>query len=266
MPDVAIILPQSLQLSVFNQLAIEARQNCVRALYGYARSQAYVVGEDQIGHLGDPKLILLPSPWILDQNAWQILLRKVQSGAILLVSGRFDQDPHFRPTDRAAALDIGYKPAKLFTRNNEVRWPAGSAHLIYGGALTDFLDRAVFPEDKTFIEKPLGRGKILLCAFPLELNENLDAAGEIYKYAISEAGIKPVYASTVKNAGLLICPTQFPHATLYVLTNEGDDPVASFIDERSQTQFAGSLAPGRAALLLVGEHGETLASYNWRSP
>ena len=64
-PEVAIVLPQSLQLSVFNGYALDAQQQCVRALYHYARASAYVVGEYQIQLLGDPRLIILPSPWVL---------------------------------------------------------------------------------------------------------------------------------------------------------------------------------------------------------
>ena len=46
-PQVAIVLPQSLQLSVFNGMALEAQKTSVRALYQYARGEAYAVGEYQ---------------------------------------------------------------------------------------------------------------------------------------------------------------------------------------------------------------------------
>ena len=61
-PEVALVLPQSMQLSVYNKSALEAQQNAVRALYAYARGAAYAVGEYQIADLGSPKLIILPSP------------------------------------------------------------------------------------------------------------------------------------------------------------------------------------------------------------
>ena len=65
--DVAIVLPQSLQLSVFGRFGIEAQQKCVRALYHEARASAYVVGEYQTELLGNPRLIILPAPWVLSQ-------------------------------------------------------------------------------------------------------------------------------------------------------------------------------------------------------
>jgi hypothetical protein len=64
---------------------------------------------------------------------------------------------------------------------------------------------------------------------------------------------------------MLICPTQFDHATLYVLTSESPASEMSFRDARSGKVFAGRLEPGRAALLLLNDQGELLASYNWRA-
>src|SRR3982751_3738388 len=81
-PQIAIVLPQSLQLTEFNHLALEAQQNCVRTLYGFARSEAYMVGEYQLDLLGSPKLIILPSPWTLSERAWDRLLQAVNNGAI----------------------------------------------------------------------------------------------------------------------------------------------------------------------------------------
>jgi hypothetical protein len=263
LPPVAIVLPQSLQLSEFNQLSIQAQQNCVRALYGYARSEAYAVGEDQLDRLGNPKLVIVPSPWILAQKSWDALLAKVRDGAVLLISGRFDQDPHFGQTARAEAAGIPYQPGQLFTRDNQISWPGGSAELIYSGTKTDLLERALLPDGKTFLERSIGKGKILFAALPLELNENLEAVGRIYSYALGVAGVQASYSSSLKDSGILICPTHFPHATLYAISSESDGTTVSFTDEVSQKQFSSTLAPGRAALLLVGESGDLLASYNW---
>ena len=48
LPDIALVLPQSFQLSSFGGMGVEVQQNAVRALYHYARSSAYVVGEYQL--------------------------------------------------------------------------------------------------------------------------------------------------------------------------------------------------------------------------
>jgi hypothetical protein len=128
---------------------------------------------------------------------------------------------------------------------------------------TTVLDRDTLPGGKDFLDLPLGKGRILFSALPLELNGNLESVAQVYAYALKAAGVTRTYSTTVKNPGILICPTQLPDATLYVLTSETETAPVSFTDRRSGMFFSGTLAAGRAALLLVGEHGDLLASYGW---
>jgi hypothetical protein len=263
-PEVAIVLPQSLQLSVFNPAALEAQQNCVRALYQDARASAYVVGEYQIELLGNPKLIILPSPWVLSQKAWDAILVRVREGATLLVSGRFDADEHFHATSRPHEIGDDYQPGLLATRGDLIQWPGGEARLTFPGDKTTYMERAFFPNGKTFTEISLGKGRILHVALPLELNDNLKAIGDVYRFALSRAGVRPVYTTETEDPGVLICPTVLEDATLYVLTSESSssDPV-SFRDVASGKTFTFQLQPGRAALALISRNGDILASYNF---
>ncbi len=261
-PDVAVVLPQSLQLSVFNHLSIEAQQKCLRALYGYARTDAYAVGEDQIDLLGHPKLIIVPSPWVLESHAWEVIVGAVKAGATLLISGRFDLDPHFRETSRPSEIGIAYEPRMLDLVENRLAWPQGAGELEYGEQKTNYLQRAELPDGQTFVQKQIGSGTVLFSALPLEVNDNLKAVGEVYKYALKVAKVSAAYSTDMGDPALSICPTRFPHATLYVLSSQSDAGEVSFEDARSKKQFNVRLLPGRAALLLIGEDGKVLASYN----
>lgn len=262
--ETVIVLPQSLQLSVFNSAAIEAQQKCVRALYHYARGSASVVGEYEIELLGNAKLILLPSPWALREAAWQAILTKVRAGATLLVTGRFDADEHFRPTDRAPQLGMEAEPGLLATRENLVEWPGGRAWMSFSGDKTTYGERAFLPAGATFAETAVGKGTILYIPLPIELNDNLSAIGEIYRFAMERAGVSRTYSTSVVDPGLLIAPTRLANATLYVLTSEtSSTEIVAFRDEASGKEFRVTLEPGRAALGLVSRKGELLASYNW---
>jgi len=262
-PEIAIVLPQSAQLSVWNSWAIEAQQKSVRALYQYARQAAYAVGEYQLSLLGDPKLIILPAPWILRQDAWETLMTKVRAGATLLISGRIDADEHFqsiiaRTKDWAPA----YHSGPLTTRENVVSWPGGSAPLSYSGDKTTYAERGVLEGGATSLETQVGAGRLLYFALPLEFADQLDSIGVVYRYAINQAGIPPIYRTEIPDPGILICPTQLPDATLYVLTSESSASAkVAFQDEASQTAFAIGLAPGRAALVLITHAGKIAALY-----
>jgi hypothetical protein len=264
-PEVALLLPQSYQLSVSNALALEAQQNSVRALYNYARGSAYAVGEYQSELLGNPKLILLPSPFGLTDEAWMAIEKRVEEGAVLLASGPFGEDAHLHATGRQELIGVPYVTGPLTVRELLFHFPGGAESLVYSGLKTTVLSRAVLPDGGDWTEKAVGKGKILFSALPLELNSNLQATADVYAYALKMAGVTPVYSTVITDPGILICPTRFPNATLYVLSSESNRSDVSFKDLRSGTTFAGTLPSGRAALLLVGTDGKILASYHWTS-
>jgi Beta-galactosidase len=263
-PQVAIVLPQSLQLSVYNHEALEAQQTAVRVLYNYDHAAAYAVGEYQIDTLGTPRLILLPSAYGLTDAAWNAIEARVREGAVLLISGPFSDDPHLHPTRRAESVGLPYENVPLELREQTFRWPGKPLSLTYGGMKTTTLSRARFPGDVDWVEELLGKGKILFSALPLELNDRLDAVAAVYAYALKAAGVDPIYTTTMSDPGILIAPTLLPHATLYVLTSETNGTDLSLRDIRSGKTFTGKLDPGRASLLLVGEDGSLLASYHWQ--
>jgi hypothetical protein len=258
--DVVLVLPQSLQLSVLGHYGLEAQQRCVRALYHEARASAEAVGEYQVELLGNPRLILLPSPWILSARAWDALLGRVQAGATLLVTGRFDGDEHFRPTGRQHAIGLDYERGLLATRENPVQWPGGAGRAVFSGDKTTYLEKAILPGGATFARRAVGRGQVLFSSLPLELNDDLRLLGEVYRWALAEAKVEPVYRTTLDDPGILICPTPLESGTLYVLTSESSvRRDVRFRDVASGRDLRVDLAPGRAALLLVTHDGEVVA-------
>jgi hypothetical protein len=263
LPEIAIVLPQSLQLSAFHHYAVEAQQKCVRTLYHHARAAAYAVGEYQLDLLGDPKLILLPAPWVLSEEAWQALVAQVRAGATLLVTGRFDFDPHFRPTGRHRAVGLDYESAILDTRENPVRWPGGSGRATFSGDKTTFLEQARFASGETFVRRTLGAGRLLFFTLPLELGDDLSLLGAVYRWAMVEAGVSPAYRTQLDDPGIAIVPTSLDSATLYVLTSESSVPRdVGFVDRASGKELRVALPPGRAAARLVARDGRVLARYD----
>ncbi len=264
-PEIAIVLPQSLQLSVENSWAIEAQQKSVRALYQYARQAAYAVGEYQLGLIGDPKLIIVPAPWAMAQQAWDTLMSKARQGATLLISGRIDADEHFRTVSaRTEGWPLPYQPGLLTARENAVTWPGGSIHLSYSADKTTYAERGVLGGGAQYLEMPMGKGRLLYFALPLELADELDSIGEVYRYAIQNAGVTPIFTTEITDPGILICPTRLPDATLYVLTSESSASTkVAFTDQASGQRIEASLDAGRAALLLVTRDGRIAASYHW---
>jgi hypothetical protein len=264
LPDIALVLPQSLQFSVFSGWGISAQQNAIRTLYQYAHGTAFAIGEYQLSQMPDTKLIIVPSPWIMSQDAWNILMTKVKGGATLLISGRIDADDHWAPIpERVRDWNVNYESAPLTTRETTIDWPEGTSHLSYPDDKTTYTERGVLGNNQTFLDLQLGKGQILYFALPLELADQKSEIGRIYKFAMKLASVNTAYETTCEDPGILICPTQLPDATLYVLTSEstGTAPV-TFKDKKSGADFSVNLAPGRAALLLIANDGKIITSYN----
>ncbi len=109
-----------------------------------------------------------------------------------------------------------------------------------------------------------GQGKIPFASLPLELGDNAAGLGEVYRYAMAQAHVAPAITKVHASSGILICPTAYQHATLYVLTSQTATEQISFEYPRSAKLTTGRLEAGRAALLLVGTDGKLLASYHWK--
>jgi hypothetical protein len=264
LPDVAIVLPQSLQLSAYGSWAVAAQQHAVRALYHYARSSAFAVGEHQLATMPDAKLIILPAPWVVEHDAWDALMARVRGGATLLVSGRIDADEHWLPVpERTKGWPLEYSHGALTTREATVTWPGGTVPLTYSGDRTTYAERGLLAGGQTFADIPLGKGRILYAALPLELADQMDNVGRIYAYALKRAGVRQAYETSCDDPGILIAPTCLRDATLYVLTSESAAVSrVTFRDRLSGEDLRVPLSPGRAALLLVTRDGKVAASYN----
>jgi len=171
---------------------------------------------------------------------------------------------------RASAYMVGEYQMELLGRPKLILRPSPwilleKAWLSFGGQKTTFLERAALASGRTFEEKPLGKGKVLYISLPIELSDNQEVIGAVYRTVIDQAGVRRPYATTMDDSGLLVSPTDFDKATLYVLTSESSSiQKVTFCDTASGKEVLSALEPGRAALLLVSHEGNVLVSYNWR--
>jgi hypothetical protein len=197
----------------------------------------------------------------LTQTAWQAIEEKVRAGAVLLVTGPFDEDAHLTVTGRQDAVGLPHKTDPLTIRHEMISFPGGDEALSFTENKTTVLSRATLPDGQDWIEKPFGKGKILLATLPLELNDNVQAIGDVYVYALKTAGVVPIYTTALKDPGILICPTLYPDATLYVLASESNQTQVNFKDARSGRSF-GATKNSISKPLVRTLHWTLLARYS----
>lgn len=262
-PQIAIVLDHDLLYSPLNATAVAAQTKAVRALHNYLNQSAYTIAENQLANLGNPKLAILPSPQVLSDAAWQQLSKYASRGGTLLVTGSFDRDPYWRYTDRLKKLGVAAQVSPLNFRQGSIAVDGKNIPVSY--ADQQWIDELRFEDHSTWKEAPIGRGKLLLTSFPVELSEGNDATVQVYAAALRRAGLQPPYEARQLSAGVLVRPTFFADSILYLFLSEsGSDEAIDVRDKATGAQLRFTLPEQRAALVLLNRNnGRVIAKYGY---
>jgi hypothetical protein len=262
-PQVAILTSQSFQYSPLNQWAVAAQQKSVRVLHNYLGVPAYMVAENQIAKLGNPRLLIVPSPQALPQSTWEALLRYAESGGTVLVTGSMERDPHWVTTHRMKDLGIDAAREDLTFRQGTIRIQQQAVSVAFVDQ--KWFDALRFADGSTWKEIPRAKGRLLITAYPVELAEGNDSATTIYKVALERAGVTPAFESRQILPGVLIRPTIFADSVLYLFMSEsGLDEDVDVADKLTGARLNFSMPSQRARLVLLRrKDGKVLARYGF---
>jgi hypothetical protein len=231
LPAVAIATSQAAQFSVHGEFQLQAQQRAVRALTYRNHLPAYMVAENQIEKLGSPKLVILPSPQSLSDAAWSQLLRQVESGANLLITGPVEHDEHWQAASRASQLGLKAHAEPLVYHDAVLGTGTRPVPLAFGQPQQNELESLRFDDGSTMKELSRGQGHIYWTAYPVELSESLEAAADLYAYVAAQAKLTPAFHEiSPLPSGILVFPTWFADAIVYVFVSD------SAADARIQLQ------------------------------
>lgn len=255
LPAVAIITSQASQYSVIADFQLEAQRRSVRALAYLSHLPPYLVAENQIERLGSPKLAILPSPQALGDAAWKALLKYVDAGGNLLITGPVDRDEHWQVLDRCRDVGIAAHSEPLVYHNAEIRLGDRAIPLAFGQPQQNGLDSLRFDDGSTFKEIPRGRGRIYWASYPVELAEDLNSSAEMYSYVAARANAESPFSSQGKiPAGVLVYPTVLADAVLYVLVSDSaEDTAINIKDQATGVSLALKLPAQHAAIAVVSK-------------
>jgi hypothetical protein len=203
--------------------------------------------------LGTPQLIVLPSPSVLSQPAWDGLLAAVERGAVLLVTGVIDSDEHWWPVPRTAGLglEVSARPVvpeealtidgtayQLSYRNEKLERVEASVAGGEGGARVHVVAR--------------GRGRIVWAPLPVELAEQTDATVALYRLALREAQVVPLCTTDNPDPSVLVLPAVFGGRMLFTIVSESSvDKEVRFMPAGTRSRVSVKLPAQRAVLLWV---------------
>ncbi len=255
LPPIAIVTSQASQYSVLADFQLEAQRRAVRALTYLARLPAYVVAENQIERLGNPKLVMLPSPQALSDSAWAALVKYVDAGGTLLITGPVERDEHWQQRHRALDLGVKAYAEPLVYHNAELKLGERRISLAFGQQQQNWLDSLHFDDGSTLREIPHGKGRIYWAVYPVELAEELQSAAELYSFVATRIDIAPPFSPlTPVPAGVLVFPTVMADSILYVMVSDSDQDAAINIrDQATGAPLAFRLPAQHAAIAVIGK-------------
>jgi Beta-galactosidase len=275
--QVAIIASQAAQYSALADLQIEAQRKAVRALAYYDHLTPYLIYENQIDKMGNPKLAILPSAQALTEKAWQALLKYVDDGGNLLITGPVDRDEHWQRVNRAAelvpganAVPLTYHNGSIFvadaTPNQAVR-DLNTSSLAFDLQAQGWLESLRFQGDN-FRVISRGKGRIFWAAQPVELAQNPDAAGNLYSYVAARIGIEPQFSLlTPLSPGVLVYPLSLDDSILYIVVSDNAEEVKIDLRDKSTgVRVTLGLQAEHAALVLIGRREKAMIYSSVEAP
>ncbi len=250
---VVMVIPHSHLFSVRN-FATAATQRAVRAMHYHCRVTMGAASEYVLDHLDrTPRLLIVPAPRILTDAAWLRLIEFAEDGALLLVTGPIDLDEHWMPSPRLQRFGVEAELQPV--ANEEDIEIAGSIQrLSFRDLKTQRLHKAVVnghPLPRTS-RIPVGRGGLIWSPLPVELAAQVEPTVALYRYALAEAGVDPIFTLDRHEPGVLVYPALYQNAVLYALVSElGMATTVALRHRESHSSLEVSLPAGRAALALV---------------
>jgi len=191
----------------------------------------------------------LPSPQALTEKAWQALLKYVDGGGNLLITGPLDRDEHWQIVARQQAIIPDARTEPLTFHEATLAVGKKILPLNFAQDKQNWLDSLQFHDVNSVRVIPRGAGRIFWCAYPLELADDLSVATELYSQAASLAGVTPSFKLLDPLPGaLLVYATVLDDAVLYVLVSEETSAYGVSVN------LLDSVSGGHVNVMLDGEH------------
>ncbi|WP_168123536.1 alpha-amylase family protein [Paenibacillus sp. HB172176] len=269
--DTAVLFPYSNDFSN-RKLAFDATTRAARVLGFELKEPFRGIGEYQLEELKShpPKLLIAPSPHNLDSGAFERLLEWVEtSGSTLLFTGPMGLDAYWRPAKR---LEERTGERRLLNVRREESLTLGDRELSvsYGHRRIAEVSKeaavgtAATASGSKVEELAYGKGRIIWCPLPIELNERNEGIAELYRHALCAAGCaqEMIWLQGGDRPGVYGRKLEFAEGFLYVFLSEsGKHEPVHVQDPVTGKQYSFMLESDRSVLFACGPDGSLRSVY-----
>jgi Cellulase (glycosyl hydrolase family 5) len=249
---VAMVIPHSQMFSP-RSYAHEATRKCVRAMYYHCGVPMQAVSEYTLAeYAGQAKLIVVPSPRVLTDKCWDLLLAEIRRGATVAISGPIDTDDHWLPVKRSSLFGSLAQTVPI-AESEAITIGARQYSVRYEGDKMQRIEKAVMKGSPSrTIVQPYGLGRVVWSPLPLELGDSFTAIAAFYRQALALARIAPIFKATPRTPEVLILPSVFRDVVLYTFISEASRDVGLTVTHLETRYSFNVLVPaGRTAMVFV---------------
>ncbi|MFD1138459.1 beta-galactosidase [Paenibacillus urinalis] len=269
--EIAVVFPYSNDFSN-RALAFDATTRLTRILSYNLKQPFRAVSEYHLESLDDvsPKLIIVPSPHNMDTGSLEQLFELVErKGLTMLVTGPIGVDAYWRVSRRADHL-LGERLLTNVQREEMLSINGHAFPVSYGHRRIAEVAKEAFHSTDSAASMdqirsvPLGKGRLLWCPLPIELNGREEPIVKLYRHAMQEAAVLSEldWIKGEDLPGIYGRKLSFDGGALYTFVSEyaWDAPI-EIKDKQTGVSYAFLLEKQRSVLYAVDSKGQLISVY-----
>jgi hypothetical protein len=271
--EVVAVFPYSNDFST-RKVAGDATAKLTRTLAYSMNVPFRGVGEYHLEALksDQPKLIIVPSAHNFSDAALEELTTHVrENGGTLLFTGPLGLNEYWAPTARLTEV-VGETVLSNILREEAMVLEGKMYPVSFGGARIAQLNKEVALSDDgawnsqhgVVRSYELGKGQLIWCPLPVELNERGDVLENLYAYALKQAGVAEelTWGKGGQLPGVYGRKLSFDAGGLFIFVSEyGVDTEIEVTDPVTGRSYSFELEAERTVMFAANSVGELLAVY-----
>jgi hypothetical protein len=164
------------------------------------------------------------------------LIERAKQGATVVITGAVNDEDRL-PVSQTESFAVG-------ARDYLVRFEGEKIQRIEKGEFKNSNGRPLVTK--------YGAGSLIRCPLPLELGDSMPALVALYRFALAQARVAPIFAATPRTPAVLVLPSVFRDVVLYTFVSESNrDTAMQVTDLQSRKRFPVFVPAGRTAMVLI---------------
>ncbi|MBM7572999.1 beta-galactosidase [Aquibacillus albus] len=279
--DVAVIYPYSNDFSN-RDVAFASTAKLTRVMNYHLRVPFRGLSEYHLDTLAEhpPKLIIVPSAHNFETDAFEKLMKHIEvHGGTLLWTGPLNLDPYWRHRPRTELFGKT-KPSNIVREErievDGVEYPVSfltdqQLSVTFGKNRLAELEKEVLVEGSRheqtgskLLMKEVGKGKVLWCSLPIELNNNDEPLKGVYQKALKTADVQSglEWIKGYELAGVYGRRVDFEGGSLFVFVSEDSfDNELTIKDKKTNKVYEFTVESDRTVMFATNRNGIVTAVY-----